>query len=69
MADSAPRGVKTKLIAVVLGFAGMMDAMLSWRGGFALATSTIVILSAAAALYAVGAIRAERDIQHRELPR
>ena len=66
MENTAPKGVKTRLIAVVLIFAGMMDAMLSWRGGFALETSTIVICAAGAALYAIGAIRGARGKQLRE---
>ncbi len=66
MENAAPRGVKTRLIAVVLLFAGMMDAMLSWRGGFVLGTSTIVICAAGAALYAIGAIRGGREKQLRE---
>jgi hypothetical protein len=66
MEQAAPKGVKTRLIAVVLLFAGMMDAMLSWRGGFALETSTIVICTAGAALYAIGAIRGGRGKQLRE---
>ena len=66
MEQAAPKGVKTRLIAVVLIFAGMMDAMLSWRGGFALGTSTIVICAAGAALYAIGAIRGGRGKQLRE---
>jgi hypothetical protein len=66
MEQAAPKGVKTRLIAVVLIFAGMMDAMLSWRGGFALETSTIVICAAGAALYAIGAVRGGRGKQLRE---
>lgn len=66
MESTAPRGVKTRLIGVVLLFAGMMDAMLSWRGGFVLGASTIVICAAGAALYAVGSIRAGRGKQLRE---
>jgi hypothetical protein len=66
MEQGAPKGVKTRLIAVVLIFAGMMDAMLSWRGGFALETSTIVICAAGAALYAIGAVRGGRGKQLRE---
>lgn len=66
MEQAAPKGVKTRLIAVVLIFAGMMDAMLSWRGGFALEISTIVICAAGAALYAIGAVRGGRGKQLRE---
>ena len=69
MEQSAPKGVKTRLIAIVLIFAGMMDAMLSWRGGFALGTSTIVICAAGSALYAIGAIRGGREKQMREIHR
>ena len=56
--ESGPRrGVKTKLIAVVLLFLGSMDSMLSWRGGFEVSDTTILLFAGGAALYAFGAIR------------
>lgn len=57
----APRGVKTRLIGVVLLFAAMMDAMLHWRGGFALGTSTILLFALGSGVFAVGAVRAGRQ--------
>ena len=51
------RGVKTKLIAVVLLFLGSMDSMLSWRGGFEVSDTTILLFAGGLALYAFGAIR------------
>ena len=64
MAKSAtPRGVKTRLIGVVVLFAAMMDAMLHWRGGFALGFSTILLFAAGISLFAIGALRGGR--QHR----
>lgn len=57
----APRGVKTRLVGVVLLFAAMMDAMLHWRGGFVLGTSTILLTAAGFGVFAVGAIRAGRQ--------
>ncbi len=59
--DTAPRGVKTKLVGVVLLFAAMMDAMLHWRGGFALALSTILLCAAGIFFYAVGSLRSGRQ--------
>ena len=62
-----PRGVKTRLIGVVVLFAAMMDAMLHWRGGFVLGPSTMLLLAAGVTLFAIGALRGGRQrIQPRE---
>lgn len=59
--DTAPKGVKTKLVGVVLLFAAMMDAMLHWRGGFALSFSTVLLCAAGILFYAVGTLRSGRQ--------
>ena len=64
---TTPRGVKTRLIGVVVLFAAMMDAMLHWRGGFVLGLSTMLLLAAGVTLFAIGALRGGRQrIQTRE---
>ena len=42
---------------IVLIFAGMMDAMLSWRGGFALNETYVLLIASGVFLYAIGAMR------------
>jgi hypothetical protein len=57
MGNRSRKGVKTKLIGVVLVFLGVMNGMLSWRGGFALDDGPVLLLAAGVLLYAVGAVR------------
>lgn len=65
--NTTPRGVKTRLIGIVVLFAAMMDAMLHWRGGFVLGPSTMLLLAAGIALFTIGALRGGRQhIQTRE---
>lgn len=58
-----PKGVKTRIIGVVLIFVSMMNAMLHWRGGFDLGTGSIVFFALGISLYAIGAIRGGRNEQ------
>ncbi len=51
------RGVKTKILGVCLVFLGLMDSMLSWRGGFEVTGLYVAFILAGLALIAVGAIR------------
>ncbi len=51
------RGAKTRLIGVMILFLGLLDAMLSWRGGFALNTFPVVLIGAGLFIYTIGAIR------------
>ncbi len=51
------RGAKTRLIGVMILFLGLLDAMLSWRGGFALNTFPVVLIGAGLFIYTLGAIR------------
>ena len=54
---SAKKGVGLKLFGVILIFLGILDAMLSWRGGFAASDSFMLLFAAGIFLYAIGAIR------------
>ncbi len=57
-AETAPkRGVKTKILGVGLLFVGLMDSMLSWRGGFAVAEFYVVLIAAGLVLIAIGTVR------------
>ncbi len=51
------KGVVTKLFGVILVFLGVLDSMVSWRGGFAVSEVYALMIVAGLALYAVGAIR------------
>jgi len=51
------KGVVTKIFGVILVFLGVLDAMVSWRGGFAVSELYLLMIVAGLALYAVGAIR------------
>ena len=53
----AGKGVVTKLFGVILIFLGVLDSMVSWRGGFAVSEIYALKIIAGLSLYAVGAIR------------
>jgi len=53
-------GVKTKLIGVVLVFLGILDNMLSWRGGLEVSRWHVILVVLGLFLFAVGAIRSNR---------
>ncbi len=58
MTEPMPRkGVKTRLIGVVLIFLGFMDSLLSWRGGVELSDFYVLLIAAGLGLYAIGSIR------------
>ena len=58
MEDARPkRGVAIKLFGVALIFLGVLDSMLSWRGGFEVHETYALMMAAGAFLYAIGAIR------------
>ena len=60
--QAGPRkGVVTKLFGVILIFLGVLDSMVSWRGGFAVSEVYALMIAAGLALYAVGAIRGGTD--------
>ncbi len=51
------KGVKTKLFGVILIFLGVLDSMLSWRGGFRLSDFYVLLVASGIFLYIIGAIR------------
>jgi len=53
-------GVKTKLIGMVLVFLGILDNMLSWRGGVEVSGWHVILIVSGLFLFAVGAIRSNR---------
>lgn len=55
--DERKKGVKTKLFGVVLIILGVLDSMLSWRGGFAVSDLYILLIASGISLYVIGAIR------------
>ncbi len=57
---AAKKGVKTKLLGVILIILGALDSMLSWRGGFEAGDGYLVLIAAGMALFAVGAVRQGR---------
>ena len=58
LAESAPRkGAAIKLFGVALIFVGVLDSMLSWRGGFRVEGAYALLIAFGFFLYALGAIR------------
>jgi hypothetical protein len=55
------RGVKTRLVGVVLIFLGILDSLLVWRGGATPGDPFLLLLAAGVALYVVGAIRGRQE--------
>jgi|TARA_Y100000294_G_C8408078_1_gene277629 multisubunit Na+/H+ antiporter MnhG subunit len=51
------KGTKTKLLGVVLLILAMLDALLSWRGGFALDSIIVLLFAGGIVLLVVGALR------------
>jgi hypothetical protein len=54
--DAPRRGVAIKLLGVVLIILGVLDSMLSWRGGFALSETYVLLIAFGIFVYAIGAI-------------
>ncbi|MDP6951811.1 MAG: hypothetical protein QGF53_03535 [Alphaproteobacteria bacterium] len=55
------RGVKTRLVGVVLIFLGILDSLLLWRSGTEPANFFLLLIAAGAAVYAIGAIRGRQE--------
>ncbi len=51
------KGVVIKLFGVILIFLGVLDSMMSWRGGFPLSELYVLLIAGGIFLYALGAIR------------
>lgn len=54
------RGVKTKILGVCLLFLGLMDSLLSWRGGFEVSNLYVVLVALGLVLIVVGNVRQRR---------
>ncbi len=55
--ENRPRkGVAVKLFGVILIFLGVLDSMLSWRGGFRVEGAYALMMALGVFLYALGAI-------------
>jgi len=52
-----PKGVKTKLLGVVLIFLAMLDSMLSWRGGLGGTGFYVILFASGLALVGIGSVR------------
>ncbi|HJM50122.1 MAG TPA: hypothetical protein QGF63_09770 [Alphaproteobacteria bacterium] len=60
--DEEPvRGVKTRMIGAGLIFLGVLDSLLSWRGGFEPSLFHWFLIAAGILVFAIGAIRQRRD--------
>ena len=56
--DAAPRkGAAIKLFGVAFIFVGMLDTMLSWRGGFRMDGAYALLIAFGFFLFALGVIR------------
>jgi multisubunit Na+/H+ antiporter MnhG subunit len=59
--DEARKGAIPKIFGVILIFLGILDSMLSWRGGFALNSFYVFLMASGAFLYFIGAVRQGRE--------
>jgi hypothetical protein len=58
MPDDRPaKGVFMRLFGVVLVFLGLLDSLLSWRGGFALDGFYVFMIAAGISIFVVGTIK------------
>lgn len=55
--ERAPRGVKTKLFGSGLVFLGLLDSLLSWRGGGTPNSFYVILVVSGITLVIVGALR------------
>ncbi len=65
MPPKGPSGAKTRLFGVVLVFLGMLDSLLSWRGGMTPGVFHVLLIVAGLSLYFIGAVRRRTAIQPR----
>lgn len=54
------RGVKTRFIGVVLISLGLLDTLLTLRGGLP-SEKYLILIGIGAAIFAIGAVRSRRD--------
>jgi hypothetical protein len=55
--SGSEKGAVIRIFGVVLIFLGILDSMLSWRGGFAVSTVYVFLIAAGIFLYGIGSIR------------
>ncbi len=55
------RGVKTRMLGAGLIFLGVLDNLLSWRGGFEPSLFHWFLIAGGILVFAIGAIRHRRD--------
>lgn len=55
--DAPRKGTKTKLFGVILVFLGVLNSMLSWRGGFEVSEFYVLLFVCGILLYVIGTIR------------
>jgi hypothetical protein len=54
------RGIKTRLIGVAMIALGVLDSLLTLRGGFP-AEQYLIVIAVGFALFAIGSVRSRRD--------
>jgi len=54
------RGVKTRIIGVVMIILGVLNSLLTLRGGLP-SEKFMILIAAGAAIFAIGAVRSRRD--------
>lgn len=65
MPPKGPGGAKTRLFGVILVFLGMLDSLLSWRGGMTPSGFHVLLVAAGLFLLFIGAVRRRNAIQPR----
>ncbi len=55
--DAPRKGAAIKMFGMALIFVGVLDSMLSWRGGFQVDGAYALLMALGFFLYALGAIR------------
>ncbi len=62
--ETAPRkGAVIKMFGVALIFVGMLDTLLSWRGGFQMDGTYALVIAFGFFLFAIGAIRSGAPVK------
>lgn len=59
--EETRKGAIPKIFGVVLIFLGVLDSMLSWRGGLTLDAFYVFLMASGALLYFIGAVRQGRE--------
>lgn len=66
-AEGPRKGYIIRLFGVVLIFLGVMDSMLSWRGGFTVSPFYLLLIGGGILLYAIGAIRRGAQVSQQQI--